>query len=111
MNVLKGVLEEELENSKRIKRQYGEALRKLPKGSIQEKEIRGHRYLYLVLRKDGKVKLEYIGKKENVEKNEIEKYIKAKKLRKKYIKLRSEANKQVAFLERILNGRELRSVS
>jgi len=39
MNVIKGVLEEELQNSIRMKKQYERALSELPKGSLVEKKI------------------------------------------------------------------------
>ena len=40
MNVIKGVLEEELQNSIRMKKQYERALSELPKGSLVEKKIK-----------------------------------------------------------------------
>jgi len=46
--VIKGVLAEELENSLRMKKEYEKALKKLPKGCISIKKIRGHKYCYLV---------------------------------------------------------------
>lgn len=108
MKVIKGVLEEELENSLRMKEKYEDILSNLPKGSLVEKEIKGHRYYYIVLREQGRVKFIYKGK---LSKEEIEKYLEIKELRIKYKKLLSQVKKQIAFLERSLRGKEIRAVS
>ena len=62
MNVIKGVLEEELQNSLRMKKQYEKALKELLKGCLVEKKIRGHKYYYLAVRESKKVKFIYKGK-------------------------------------------------
>ncbi len=108
MRVIKGVLEEELENSLRMKEEYEKALKSLPRGVLVKKEIRGHFYYYLMKREKGKVRYEYKGK---LSKAEIERYEEAKKLRAKYRKLLSQVNKQISFLRRALRGKELRSLS
>jgi len=108
MNVIKGVLEEELQNSLRMKKQYEKALQEFPKGSLVEKKIRGHKYYYLAVREGKKVKFIYKGK---ISEEEKKKYIEAKKLRAKYRKLLSQLNKQIAFLKKALNGKEIRSLS
>ena len=48
--VIKGALAEELQNSLRMEKGYGAALRKLPKGCLSIKKIKGHKYYYLVIR-------------------------------------------------------------
>ena len=55
--VIKGVLAEELENSLRMKRGYEGALRRLPRGCLAVRKIRGHEYFYLVKREGKKVKV------------------------------------------------------
>ncbi|MBU0573551.1 MAG: hypothetical protein KKH83_03625 [Candidatus Margulisbacteria bacterium] len=101
--VIKSVLREELRNSLRMKKNYENELRKLKKGSLHAKKIKGHTYYYLILRKMGKFKLEYKGK---LSKKEIEEYINAKKLREKYTKLLSKTKQQIAFLRKSLRGKE-----
>ena len=108
MKVIKGVLEEELQNSLRMKKQYEKALQEFPKGSLVEKKIRGHKYYYLAFREGKKVKFIYKGK---ISEEEKKKYIEAKKLRAKYRKLLSQLNKQIAFLKKAINGKEIRSLS
>ena len=61
MKIIKGVLEEELQNSLRMKEQYEKALKKLPRGCLSKKIIKGKPYYYLVERKGKKVEYKYIG--------------------------------------------------
>lgn len=101
--VIKGVLAEELENSLRMKREYEEALKRLPQGCLAVREIRGHKYFYLVKRLDRKVKYIYRGK---ICEEEIKKYAEAKAMRAKYRKLLSQVKKQIRFLRGALRGKE-----
>jgi hypothetical protein len=104
MPVIKGVLQEELENSLRMKEDYERELAKLPEGSLIKKKIKGHEYYYLVLRKSGEVKFIYKGK--NVSEAELEKYKEAREYRAKYRKSLSQVKKQIKFLRTALRGRE-----
>jgi hypothetical protein len=108
MKVIKGVLEEELQNSLRMKKQYENAIKELPKGSLVEKKIRGHKYYYLAIREKSKVKYVYKGK---MPEGDRKKYLEAKIMRAKYRKLLSQINKQIAFLKKVLNEKSIRSLS
>lgn len=101
--VIKGALAEELRNSLRMKKEYDIALRRLPKGCLSIKNIRGHRYYYLVRRERGKLKYTYKGQ---VTKEEISKYNEAKELRIKYRRLLSRTKKQIKYLRSSLRGKE-----
>lgn len=101
--VIKGVLAEELENSLRMKKEYESALRKLPRGCLAVRKIRGHVYYYLVRRVGKKVRYIYKGK---IYKEEKKKYEEAKMLRAKYRKLLSQVKKQIRFLRSSLRGKE-----
>ncbi len=101
--VIKSVLAEELENSLRMKKEYDEALAKLPKGCLAVKKIRGHDYYYLVKRAGKKIKYFYKGK---ISEEEKKKYEEAKALRAKYRKLLSQLKKQIRFLRSSLRGKE-----
>lgn len=103
MKIIKGVLKEELDNSLRMKQSYERELARLPKGSLVKKNIRGHKYYYLVVRELGKVRFIYKGK---VSKPEIEKYKQAKEYRAKYRRRLSEVKKQIRFLRSTLRGKE-----
>lgn len=101
--VIKGVLAEELQNSLRMKKEYEAALKKLPKGCLAVRRIKGHEYYYLVKRIDKKVKYIYKGK---ISEKERKKYEEAKLLRAKYRKLLSQVKKQIKFLRSSLRGKE-----
>jgi hypothetical protein len=81
MGAIKGVLQEELDNSLRMKNDYERELAKLPKGSLIKKIIKGHEYYYLILREEGRVKFIYKGK---VSDKEIKNYQEAKMKRASY---------------------------
>jgi len=101
--VIKGVLAEELENSLRMKKEYEEALRKLPKGCLAVRKIRGHKYCYLAKRVGKKVKFIYKGR---ISEEEKKKYEETKMLRAKYRNLLSQVKKQIKFLRSSLRGKE-----
>ena len=101
--VIKGVLSEELQNSLRMKKEYNNALKRLPQGCLVVKIIKGHEYYYLVKRVNEKVKYVYKGK---VSEEEKKKYREAKVLRAKYRKLLSQVKKQIRFLRSSLRGKE-----
>lgn len=103
MGTIKGVLKEELANSLRMQRGYERELKKLPKGSLVKKRIKGREYYYLLLREQGKVKFVYKGK---VSEQEIKKYRQAKEFRARYRNLLSRVKKQVRFLRGSLRGKE-----
>lgn len=103
MAFIKAVLKEELNNSVKMKKEYEKALRKLPKGSLRLKNIRGNSYYYVAVREKKKVKDIYKGK---LSKNIIEKYEEAKELRAKYRKLLSQVKKQIKFLRGSIRGKE-----
>lgn len=101
---IRGVLEEELNNSRQLEKRYEEALLKLPRGSLIKKKIKGYEYYYLLLRENGKVKFIYKGKK--ISPDIIKKYKESKELRVQYRRLLSQTKKQIRFLEQALkNGR------
>lgn len=103
MGVIKGVLKEELKNSLRMEEGYKDAIKKLPKGAIVSKLIRGHRYYYLVSKKQGKLIYKYKGK---LPVDDVKKYEMAKKQRAKYTKLMNQVKRQIKFLRKALRGKE-----
>ncbi|MCL4400651.1 hypothetical protein M1316_01605 [Candidatus Parvarchaeota archaeon] len=109
MLILKGVLKEELENSKRRYSVFREAFDKLPVGVLVKKKVSGRDYYYLMFREGKKVKFIYKGK--NVSQEEIQKYADAKKMRSKYRSFLIDLKKEISFLKKALNGRAMRSVS
>lgn len=101
--VIKGVLAEELKNSLRMQKGYENALNRLPKGCLSAKNIKGHKYYYLVQRKGDSIKYLYKGK---VAQEEINKFKEAKVSRFRYRNLLSKVKRQVKFLRSSLRGKE-----
>jgi len=106
MRVIKGVLQEELENSLRQEGAFRKSLKAMPPGALVKKKIRGHAYYYLMRRENGRVCFRYLGK---LSPKEVSQYESAQKLREKYRKQLSQIKKQVSFLKKALNAKEIRS--
>ena len=103
MQVIKGVLKEELANSLKMQKDYQRQLDKLPKGALVKKKIKGREYYYLAFREDGKVKFVYKG---HVSDKDIEHHRQIKDYRAKYRKLLSEVKQQIRFLQGVLRGKK-----
>jgi len=101
--VIQGVLKEELQNSRSIKKDYEKELSKLPKGCLVKKNIKGHDYYYIAKRVGKKVVFAY---QKNISEKKIKKYQDAKSVRKKYRKLISEMNNEIKFIRRALRGQK-----
>ena len=97
--IIEGVLREELRNIKQVKKKYEERLKKLPKGCLAQKNIKGHNYYYIAQRKGKKVLFVYSN---NLPKSELKNYMEAKKIKKKYRKLLSDVNKEIKFIQKVL---------
>jgi len=99
--VIQGVLKEELANSLRMRLRYEGALRKLGKGSLVAKRIRGRPYYYLASREGRRVRFRYLGKLSEEERNRWE--VRGRQ-RRQYRGLLREVKEQIRFLERSLRG-------
>jgi hypothetical protein len=102
--VIKGVLREELQNSRRMKKRYEQELASLPKGSLVKRKIKGGEYFYLVYREKGKFKADYVGP--SVSGKKLAAYRQSKELRAKYRNSLSKLKKQIRYLEGTLRGKE-----
>ncbi len=103
MKFLQGLLEEELENSIRIEKNYKDALRSFPRGSLSKKNINGNYYYYLFFRENpGKVTSRYLGKLSEAQVKELEEQIQK---RRNFEKLMREAARQIVYLRKVLRVR------
>ena len=100
-HVIRNVLKEELSNSRRMKRRYEQALRRLGKGSLVMKRISGHPYYYLARREGRWVRFRYLGKLSVKERQER---LAQHRQRGQYRRLLREVKQQIRFLERSLRG-------
>jgi len=102
MGVIRGVLKEELENSRDMLKRYQEEIAKI-KGCLIRKKIGQRYYYYLVKRQGKKVKFIYKGPiSEEVKKA----YVKQRKMLNKYRKLLLQVKNQIKFIRRALRGKE-----
>ena len=99
--VIKGVLQEELVNSRRMQRRYVQALRRLGKGSLVKKRIGGRAYYYLALREGERVRFRYLGK---LSAQELQMRRSQHQQRGQYRRLLRDVKAQIRFLERSLRG-------
>jgi hypothetical protein len=103
MGIIKDVLREELENSRKMIAQYNAALKKLPKGALIEKIRGGKKYYYLQFRDGGVIKWVYKGR---LPLKKIQEHKKSMELRKKYRNLLSGLKKQEKYLKGVLRGKQ-----
>lgn len=103
MEVLNGILKEELSRLKNLKRSYENKLSKFPKGSLIKKEIKGHIYYYLNFRDGKKSVFKYMGKLSKEEISQIKNKIEERrKLRKLYIQVKN----NIVKLEKMSHGKK-----
>lgn len=99
MEAIQNILLEELDNSKRLYKNYALELKKLPRGSLVKKKIHHQFFYYLAYRIEEKVHFEYLGK---LKPEQIQQYKKNQQKRKLVKKLQKDAKNQIVFLERAL---------
>lgn len=103
MNGIEGVLKEELDRLLELEKSYLREIKSLPKGSIQQKKIKGNSYPYLVCREAGNVVYAYAGK---LSKSELKKLESGIVERRKFEDLLREVRKNIARLKKIVYGRK-----
>ena len=108
MEMLRGVLEEELANSRRRIFAFMKALKELLKGSLHEKEIHGKKYFYRVCWNPKAKRNVFELLSEKPSEGVIASYEKAKAKRASYRNQVRILKLQVQFLERVLRAREFR---
>ncbi len=102
MGVIKGVLKEELENSRDMLKSYQREIAKI-KGCLVRKKIGKRYYYYLVKRQGKKVRFIYKGPiSEEIKKA----YAEQRKMLNKYKKLLLKVRNQIKFIRRALRGKE-----
>lgn len=101
MEILNGVLKEELERLKKLKKSYEEKIAELPRGSLIKKNIKGNIYYYLNYRKGKKGIFEYLGK---LKKEEVDKMKKKIAERRKLVKLKRQVRKDIKDLKKMIHG-------
>jgi hypothetical protein len=103
MKALEGVLKEELKRLVELEKSYVRELKKLSKGSIRHKRLKGHSYAYLVFRQKAKVIHTYLGKSTSSELGELRRQIKQ---RRQYERLLRETRAGIKRLRQIVHERK-----
>ena len=102
MGVIKGVLKEELQNSRDMLKSYQREIAKI-KGCLIRKKIGKRYYYYLAKRQGKKVRFIYKGPISEEIKNA---YVRQRKMLGKYRKLVLQVKNQIKFIRRALRGKE-----
>jgi len=103
MEIFDGIIEEELNRLKSLRKQYEQELGGYIKGCLIKKNIKGHIYYYLNYRDNKKKVFKYLGKLSEDEVSDIKKKIeKRRNIKKLYIQVK----KNIKRLERISNGKK-----
>jgi hypothetical protein len=103
MEIFNGIVEEELNRLKSLKRQYESELSGHTKGCLIKKNIKGHIYYYLNYRDNKKKVFKYLGKLSKDEVSDIKKEIeKRRNIKKLYIQVK----KNIRRFEKISNGKK-----
>jgi hypothetical protein len=104
METLNGILVEELNRLKDLKKNYENILSKLPRGCLIEKQIKGHSYYYLNYRLDKKNVFKYLGRLNKKEISNIKnKILERKKIKNLYIMV----EKNILKIEKFTNGKKI----
>lgn len=107
MKVLKGILEEQLENAIQLKKDYNREISNLRHGAIIKKSVYNHDYYYQEYRNGPQIIFKYLGK---LEPNQINEFLEEKHRREEYIKMVKELDMQIRFLKKALKAKEMRNV-
>jgi hypothetical protein len=107
MKIIKGVLEDELKRAVLAEKDCEKTLAGLPRGVLVKKYVKGRQYCYLLSREKGKVRFEYKGKLMG---KDVRYYETVKKDRALYRNHLSEIKRRIAFIKKILRGKELRAL-
>lgn len=99
MKTMEGILRQELFRLKETEKSYLREIAKLPRGSLQEKRIKGIRYLYLVSSRNSKLSYKCVS---SLPGEDLKKLREGINLRKKYQSLLKEVRQDMKRITKIL---------
>ncbi|MCD4784103.1 MAG: hypothetical protein K8T10_09805 [Candidatus Eremiobacteraeota bacterium] len=100
MDLIKSVLQEELESSLETQKYYQKEISKLPRGSLSKKKTGGKAYYYLSYKEGSKVKTDYLGKLSD---EKIKDYQDRINKRRHYQSQLRKVTKKIKYLRKVLN--------
>ena len=99
--LIKDMLQEELQNSLQIQKDYQKAMAAIPPGALVRKVIGGRAYYYLAHRQGKKVQFDYVGR---LSPAELRKYEEDRQFRVRYRNRLRGIKEQIRFLRKTLRG-------
>ena len=103
MESMEGILRQELLRLQEAEKSYVREIAKLPRGSLQEKRIKGIIYPYLVSSKNSKISFRYLGSLSDPELKKLKEDI---VLRKKYQALLRQVRQNIKRIRKIVRGKK-----
>lgn len=97
--IVKGILKEELQRVKALKKQYEGKIAQCPPGYLLERKKQGQKYYYLSYREGERIRQEYLGKLSDKELKDYQNKMKLKKLLRQQLK---EVKDNIRYLEKII---------
>ncbi len=101
METMKGILKQELARLRETERGYLREIAKLPRGTLQEKKIKGNVYLYWVSSKKSKITYKCVNSWGETNLNELKSSLEQ---RKKYAGLLKGVRSDMKRIAKILHG-------
>ena len=103
MKTMEGILKQELARLRETEKGYIREIAKLPRGTLQKKQIKGKSYLYLVSSKNSNLSYKCVS---NLPEEELKKLRGAIVLRKKYQDLLRGVRQDIARITKIVYGKK-----
>ena len=104
MSYIKHIIQEEHQRLQALSKKYSDKIHALPKGTLSIKRRNKSEYLYLVNRRDGKVKFDYIGAVRSEKARNIMKQVKFRKDCE--VKLK-QVEGDLKEIEKVIHGRKI----
>ena len=104
MSYLKNIIQEEHQRLQALCKKYKDKIELLPKGAVSIKKRNKSEYLYLAIRRDGRVKFDYIG---SVGLEKASKIMEQVELRKDYKQKLKQVKSDLKEIERVIHGKKI----
>jgi len=104
MSYIKNIMQEEHQRLQALYQKYSDKIDALPKGAVSIKKRNKGEYLYLVSRRNGKVKFDYIG---SISSENARKILEQVKFRKEYELKRKQVKDDLGQIEKVIRGRKI----
>ena len=104
MSYIKNIMQEERRRLQALYQKYSDKIDALPKGTVSIKIRDKNEYLYLAIRRNGKVSFDYIG---SVASENARKILEQVKFRKEYEGKLKQVKADLREIEKVIRGRKI----